>query len=156
TATRTWNCGHPARSGIARSPTRTSASGCVKPPERPREPGGRPRRAIRSRVRNRLERVRKTSAALATLSLAVLTLTGCTAAPSFDGAACERSASDSGIDDLATVSGEVGEEPRVEVFTPVRTDQTSYSDLIVGSGPALTEPTQGAVIEFVLYSGETG
>lgn len=100
--------------------------------------------------------MRKTSAALATLSLAVLTLTGCTSTPSFDGAACDRAAASSGIDELATVTGEVGETPRVEVFTPVRADKTSYSDLIVGTGPALTSASQGAVIEFALYSGESG
>jgi len=113
-------------------------------------------RAILTSVRNRLERVRKTSAALATLSLALVALTGCAAAPAFGGAACDRAASTTGIDDIATITGEVGDKPDVELFTPVGAQKSSFSDVVVGTGPALTSPTQSAVFEFALYSGKTG
>lgn len=113
-------------------------------------------RAIPKTVRNRLESVRKTSAALATLSLALVALTGCATAPAFSGAACDRDAATSGIDDIATITGDVGETPDVELFTPVGAQKSSFSDVVVGDGPALTSPTQSAVIEFALYSGKTG
>lgn len=115
-----------------------------------------PLRAIPGSVRNRLERVRKTSAALATLSLALVALTGCAAAPAFGGATCDRAAGTSGIDDIATITGEVGEKPEVELFTPVGEQKSSFSDVVVGTGPALTSPMQSAVLEFALYSGKTG
>lgn len=113
-------------------------------------------RANLSSVPNRLERVRKTTAALATLSLALVALTGCAAAPAFGGAACDRAAATSEIDDIATITGDVGDRPDVELFTPVGAQQSSFSDVIVGTGPALTSATQSAVFEFSLYSGKTG
>lgn len=100
--------------------------------------------------------MRKTSAVLATLSLAVVALTGCTAAPAFNGAACDRTASTSGIEDIATVTGELGSAPDVEVFTPIGVEESAFGDIIVGEGPALTSTSQNAVIEFSLYSGKTG
>ncbi|WP_194422400.1 FKBP-type peptidyl-prolyl cis-trans isomerase [Microbacterium abyssi] len=100
--------------------------------------------------------MRKTSAALATLALAAVALTGCAAGPSFDGAACDRAASSSGIADLADVSGEIGSKPDVGLFTPIGGETSSFGDIVVGSGPALTSSTQSAVFEFSLFSGKTG
>lgn len=101
--------------------------------------------------------MRKTSAALATLSLALAALTGCAAAPAFDGgAACDRAAAAGDVADLATVSGEVGEKPQVELHTPIGAGATTFADLVVGDGAPLTSLTQGAVIEFMLFSGKTG
>src|SRR5690606_22106479 len=115
---------------------------CASEPERrrrlPTAPAGPPRRETRRSVRNRLERVRKTSAALATLALAVVALTGCSTGNSFDGVACDRGASASGIEDLADISGAVGSTPDVELFTPVGGAKSTFGDVIVGSGPALT------------------
>lgn len=113
-------------------------------------------RTTRRSVRNRLERVRKTSAALAALALAAIALTGCSTGPSFDGAACDRAATASGIEDLAHISGKVGDKPDVEVFTPVGADKSTFGDVVVGSGTALTSSTQSAVVEFSLFSGKTG
>ncbi|WP_144796075.1 FKBP-type peptidyl-prolyl cis-trans isomerase [Microbacterium paludicola] len=100
--------------------------------------------------------MRKSSAALATLALAVVALTGCTAGPSFDGAACDRAAATSGLEDLANVSGAVGDEPDVELFTPVGAGESAFGDVVVGDGRALTSPNQSAVFEFSLFSGKTG
>ncbi|MGO2745185.1 FKBP-type peptidyl-prolyl cis-trans isomerase [Microbacterium sp.] len=100
--------------------------------------------------------MRKTSAALATLALAAVALTGCSAAPAFDGASCDRAASTSGIEDLAHISGEVGTKPEVELFTPVGAQESAFGDVTVGTGHALTDPTQSAVFEFSLFSGATG
>jgi hypothetical protein len=100
--------------------------------------------------------VRKTSAALASLSLAVLALTGCTAAPTFDGAACDRAASTSGIDDAVTVSGDVGVAPEVELFAPLHVETTSYTDVVTGEGTPLTSPQQLTVLDIALYDGTSG
>ncbi|MGM1016275.1 MAG: FKBP-type peptidyl-prolyl cis-trans isomerase [Actinomycetota bacterium] len=103
--------------------------------------------------------MRKTSASLAALSLVAVALTGCaagTAAPTFEGAACERDASSSGIDDLVTVTGEFGEAPEVEVFSPLHVDSTGFTDLESGEGTALTAANQIAVIDVALYRGSTG
>ncbi|MGF6823513.1 hypothetical protein M2317_002426 [Microbacterium sp. ZKA21] len=100
--------------------------------------------------------MRKTSAALASLSLAVLALTGCTAAPTFDGAACDRAASTSGIDDAVTVSGDVGVAPEVELFAPLHVETTSYTDVVTGEGTPLTSPQQLTVLDIALYDGTSG
>lgn len=100
--------------------------------------------------------MRKTSAALASLSLALVALTGCSAAPAFDGEACDRAASTSGIEDLATITGDVGAQPEVELFTPIGAEESAFGDVVVGEGLTLTSPTQSAVIEFSLFSGKTG
>ncbi len=100
--------------------------------------------------------MRKTSAALATLSLAVLALTGCAAAPTFSGASCDRTASASGIGEAVTVEGELGEEPEVEVFSPVHVKKTSFTDLTTGDGRAVVTGQQAMNLELSIYSGETG
>jgi peptidylprolyl isomerase len=100
--------------------------------------------------------VRKTSAALATLALAAVALTGCAAGPGFDGAACDRAAATSGIESLADISGDVGSNPDVELFTPISGDTSTFGDVVVGDGRALTSSSQSAVFEFSLFSGKTG
>jgi hypothetical protein len=102
--------------------------------------------------------VRKTSAALASLSLAVLALTGCTAAPApaFDGATCDRASSTSGIDEAVNVEGEFGVAPDVHVFAPLHVEETSYTDVITGDGTALTSPQQIVSTDFAIYNGDTG
>ena len=100
--------------------------------------------------------MRKTSAAFASLSLAVIALTGCTAAPTFDGEACDRAASSSGIDDAVTVTGEVGVAPDVELFSPLHVEETSYTDVVTGEGIPLTSPQQLTVLDIALFNGSTG
>ncbi len=100
--------------------------------------------------------MRKTSAVLATLSLAVLALTGCTAAPTFGGASCDRTADAHGVADAVTVEGDLGSEPDVEVFAPVHVKSTSFTDTIVGEGRPLVSDTQLMTAELSIYSGKTG
>ena len=100
--------------------------------------------------------MRKTSAALASLSLAVVALTGCTAAPTFDGEACDRAASTSGVDDAVTVDGDFGVAPDVELFSPLHVEKTSYTDVITGEGTPLTSPSQLTVLDIALFDGSTG
>lgn len=122
-------------------------------------PRGRARRPLHGKHltrQNRLKRVRKISATVATLSLAVVALTGCTAVTPQPPADCDRASSTSGIDSAATITGEIGSAPEVEIFGPVHADKTSFTDVISGEGLALTDPNQLAVIDLALYSGETG
>ena len=100
--------------------------------------------------------MRKTSAVLATLSLAVLALTGCTATPAFDGVACDRAASGDSVLNAATVTGDLGSLPDVEVFGPVKVDKTSYADITVGDGRALTSDFQPMVLDIAFYGGKSG
>jgi peptidylprolyl isomerase len=100
--------------------------------------------------------VRKTSAVLATLSLAVLALTGCTATASDDGAACDRSGGNDKILNVADVTGELGTEPDVSVFGPVKGEETSFADVTVGDGLALTTEFQPVVIDIAFYAGDSG
>jgi len=100
--------------------------------------------------------VRKTSAVLATLSLAVLALTGCTAAPTFDGAACDRSGGSSGLADAVTVEGDLGAKPDVSIYTPLHVEKSAATDVVVGDGRVVQNGQQPFVYELTLFSGETG
>lgn len=99
--------------------------------------------------------MRKTPAALITVSLTALALTGCTAAPTFDGAPCIR-ATDSHLASLATVTGELGSEPKVSLPSPINVTQSSVSDLIVGDGRAITTGDQLLALDVALYAGDSG
>lgn len=100
--------------------------------------------------------MRKTSAVLASLSLAVLALTGCTAAPAFNGAACDRDAGGDSVLSTATVTGDLGAVPDVEVFGPVKADKTTFADITVGDGRTLTSDFQPVVLDIAFYGGESG
>ncbi|KJQ55847.1 hypothetical protein [Microbacterium sp. SA39] len=99
--------------------------------------------------------MRKTSAVLASLSLAVLALTGCAATASSDGAACDRGGDDK-ILNVADVSGDFGSLPEVAVFGPVKTDKTSFADVTVGDGLALGSDFQPVVMDIAFYGGDSG
>lgn len=114
------------------------------------------RRAIPGTRRNRLERVRKTSAVLASLSLAVLALTGCAAAAPDGGVACDRGAGSNEIRDAVTVEGDVGSTPDVSVFSPLHLKETAFADTTVGDGRKILDNAQALVVELSIFSGETG
>lgn len=101
--------------------------------------------------------MRKTSAVLATLSLAVLTLTGCASAPSFAGDACDRAAAwTPSVKDSVTVEGDLGETPDVTVYSPVKAEETSFADVVTGDGDVLTSTSQPMVLDIAFYGGESG
>ena len=100
--------------------------------------------------------MRKTSAVLASLSLVVLALTGCTATASYDGAACDRSAGGDEIANVADVSGDLGSVPDVTVFNPVKLDKSGFADVTVGDGRALTTPFQPLVMDIAFFGGDSG
>ncbi|WP_435744739.1 hypothetical protein [Microbacterium sp. PMB16] len=99
--------------------------------------------------------MRKTSAVLASLSLAVLALTGCTATGSSDAASCDRAGNEK-ILDVADVGGDFGSPPEVSVFGPVKSDKTSFADITVGDGPALGSTFQPVVLDIAFYGGDSG
>ncbi|UNK69316.1 hypothetical protein [Microbacterium sp. H1-D42] len=98
--------------------------------------------------------MRKSTAALSALALSALALTGCSAAPSFDGASCDRSSSE-GLAASVDVSGAFG-TPDVSIELPVRASEVKYADLIVGDGAPITTETQNAIMTRVLVNGDTG
>ncbi|MEJ1087573.1 hypothetical protein WDU99_04500 [Microbacterium sp. Mu-80] len=98
--------------------------------------------------------MRKSTAALSALALSALALTGCSPAPSFDGAACERSSS-AGLEASVEVTGSFG-TPQVSVDLPVRASEVKYADLIVGDGAPIASATQNAIMTLMLVNGTTG
>lgn len=100
--------------------------------------------------------MRKTSAVLASLSLAVLALTGCTAAAPDGGIDCDRSAGSNDIRDAVTVTGDVGAAPEVDVYTPLHLKKSTFADTTVGDGRQVVSDTQALVVELSIFSGETG
>ncbi|WP_288872392.1 hypothetical protein [uncultured Microbacterium sp.] len=100
--------------------------------------------------------MRKTSAVLASLSLAVLALTGCTAVSSEASPACDRSADDAGIRDAVTVEGPIGQTPDVSVFAPLQLTKSAVADATVGDGRQIVDDTQGLVAEISIFRGDTG
>ena len=100
--------------------------------------------------------MRKTSAVLASLSLVVLALTGCTATASYDGATCDRTAGGERISNVADVSGDFGSVPDVTVLGPVKVDKSGFADVTVGDGRALTTPFQPLVMDIAFFSGNSG
>ncbi|MFS0893687.1 hypothetical protein [Microbacterium sp. 179-I 3D3 NHS] len=100
--------------------------------------------------------MRKTSAVLASLSLAVLALTGCSVTASSDGASCERHADATGIRDAVTVEGELGEAPDVSVFSPLHLTRSEVADVIEGDGRTIVNDQQALTVELSIFSGETG
>lgn len=100
--------------------------------------------------------MRKTSAVLASLSLAALALTGCSVTASSADASCDRDGHANGIDSAVTVSGDVGSEPDVEIFAPVRLTETSYADVVTGDGRAVVDDAQPLITQLAIYSGSSG
>ncbi|WP_353113736.1 hypothetical protein [Microbacterium sp.] len=100
--------------------------------------------------------MRKTSAALAALALTAVVLTGCSAAPTFAGASCDRTDAANGIDQAVTVKGDLGAKLDVKVDAPTKSDKVSFHDAIVGKGTVVTEPGQVLRANLSVYSGKSG
>lgn len=100
--------------------------------------------------------MRKTSAVLASLSLAAIALTGCSASATFAGAACDRTSHANGIENAVTVTGELGEAPDVTIYSPVENAESAYTDVIVGDGAPVVDDQQVMQLQMSIYSGSTG
>jgi hypothetical protein len=98
--------------------------------------------------------VRKIPAALVVLGLVTVGLTGCSLPGSSD---CSRPAvSNADVMDLIDVTGDSGDQPEVDVYTPLHASHLGYEDVVTGEGTAITAQNQLMVIDVALFSGATG
>ncbi|MFT4258735.1 hypothetical protein [Microbacterium sp.] len=102
--------------------------------------------------------MRKTSAALATLTFAALALTGCSSSTAaFDGETCDRAAASSrALADSVTATGEIGAAPEVDIVTPLAGKKSSFADAVVGEGTVIVSESQPFLANVTTYDGTTG
>jgi peptidylprolyl isomerase len=98
--------------------------------------------------------VRKLPALVAVLGLTAVGLAGCALPAGYE--SCSRPASDTSATGLVTVEGAVGEMPEASVPAPFHVDEVSFTDLVVGEGPAVTAANQAVVLEMQIVNGTTG
>lgn len=89
-----------------------------------------------------------------TVSALALVLVGCAPAAPIESGDCDGLAFGS-VPSGIQVSGEFGAEPVVEIAAPVRTDETTRSLLIEGSGDVI-EHSALASLDFTMFNGSTG
>lgn len=97
--------------------------------------------------------MRRIPAALAVLGLAGVALVGCSSASA--PASCDRASHDSSALDLIRPSGDPG-DPTLTTKGPVYVDETSFEDVTVGDGPAVTSDAQDVVFSVTIASGASG
>lgn len=100
--------------------------------------------------------MRKTSAALAALALTAVVLAGCSTAPSFEGATCERTGSANGIDKVISITGKPGSQPTIKIESPLDVSKTAYFDETNGDGEPLVSSQQAMFGAVSLFDGTTG
>lgn len=107
-------------------------------------------------------RVRKIPAALTLTVVALLALSGCTAAGSSTNAAsadCTRTVTPvAEQNDAVTVTGEFGKSPTVTMYTPLRTTTTQVRDVIEGdsTGNPIISSDQLVVLDVAVYNAADG
>lgn len=92
--------------------------------------------------------MRSSFALIATAGIVAIAFSGCAAAPA-------PQASPGRSSDAVTVSGDFGENPRVEFPTPLAPEVTQCTEVISGEGDRLEEGQQ-AMIGLAVYNGATG
>lgn len=97
--------------------------------------------------------MRKIPAVVAVLGLSALTLVGCSSQGA--AASCERIVSDAAVLDLVEVTGETG-TPEATTSAPVYSDETVFTDLEIGDGPAVTSDAQEVQFTATILNGATG
>ncbi|MFZ4895206.1 FKBP-type peptidyl-prolyl cis-trans isomerase [Plantibacter sp. Mn2098] len=96
--------------------------------------------------------MRTAPAIIATAGLLLVTLTGCAPAGS---SSCGTPAEPGAATKLIHVSGAAGEQPKVDVPTPIYTTTTEREIITTGTGEAVTAG-ETAVVNWVLLNGRTG
>lgn len=97
--------------------------------------------------------MRQIPAAIAVLGLSALALVGCAA--STPAAGCERAETGSSALDLIEVTGDQG-QPAATTTAPVHVSETTYTDLTVGAGEAVTTRAQDVQFTTTVLNGTTG
>jgi len=97
--------------------------------------------------------LRRIPASLAVIGLTALALVGCSSAAA--PATCERPDAASPALDLIGVSGAQG-SPALTLKDPVFVDDTSFEDVTVGEGPAVTSDAQDVVFSVAIANGASG
>lgn len=99
--------------------------------------------------------MRKIPAALVVLGLVTVGLTACSVPGS--SSECSRpAAADHDVMDLIEVTGDLEDEPQVEVYTPLRASELAFEDVVTGDGTAIVSDDQLMVVDIALFSGTTG
>ena len=93
--------------------------------------------------------MRSSLALIATAGVVAAALTGCSSAPAASEATPGQS---SGV---VVVTGDFGEQPRVEFPSPLVPQETQCSEVIAGEGERLQEGQQ-ALISLAVLNGATG
>lgn len=88
-------------------------------------------------------------------ALAGIGLVGCSASGA-PGSACAAPTADPRAADAVTVSGEVGTQPDVQVWSPFLPDTRSVQTVVEGDGERITEPDQLVLLDLTVYNGITG
>lgn len=97
--------------------------------------------------------MRRASALIASAGLLVAALTGCSTTGT--AAECNSPVSDGAATKLVTVEGDVGQAPKVDFPTPVKTSTTQARQVIDGTGPGLVHGQQ-VTLDLSIYNGTTG
>ncbi|MET0297310.1 MAG: FKBP-type peptidyl-prolyl cis-trans isomerase [Microbacterium sp.] len=100
-----------------------------------------------------MRKVRLIPAALAVLGLTAVGLVGCSQQPS---ASCDQPVADAAVSDLVTVTGDVGDQPQIDLYTPFRVEDTAIADVSAGEGTPITSDTQVVGLDVTLVSGDSG
>ena len=97
--------------------------------------------------------LRRIPASLAVIGLSALALVGCSSAA--DTASCDRPDAASPALDLISATGAPG-SPALTLKDPVNVSETSFRDVSVGDGPAVTSDLQDVVFSVAIASGASG
>ena len=98
--------------------------------------------------------VRRFLVAAVAVSLLGVGVVGCSTTDASE-ASCERPASP-GAEPVASVKGPFGSEPELDAYIPIHTDETVWTDVIVGEGKPIRSSDQMLLADIVLFDGSTG
>ncbi|TQJ32250.1 FKBP-type peptidyl-prolyl cis-trans isomerase [Microbacterium sp. SLBN-146] len=91
--------------------------------------------------------------AVAVLGLVAVGLVGCSQSSEAD---CRPVADDAKLTELVSVTGDVGQQPEIDVYTPFHVDESVSARVIDGEGTPVTTDGQVVMLDFSIVSGETG
>ncbi|MBZ4486459.1 peptidylprolyl isomerase [Microbacterium sp. cx-55] len=97
--------------------------------------------------------MRRLPAAVAALGLVAIALVGCSSSPQ---ASCERTTEPGALENLISVSGDVGSSPEVDVPTPFHAGSVEFADFATGDGTKLVDGQQMFDMGITIVDGATG